>query len=306
MEYILVRRSLLACIFLFTVLVSFGATAETLRTFSLQPWSANNRVDVRLFPTVSSITFADGMSREEEAVRKAYAKVTYAVKLKVLLDSSRSTPADSMKVAGEVRSKELRVALSDFSAGNIADIADLSMSELINKPSGGYQLFIGQDTERLVEADGKEFVSVLASEPRWEQEPVAVSDDWRMPIGKALPMIEKQNRSVRLTRYCSYTVSADFAGRSRTYRATAFFGLDREGRETVVPGDLIMNNGGAFSFFLMNPLRPDVLVRSARTSMAIRDWLAAHKSVICQTQSEQVCCDPISLECSTETRGGHE
>jgi hypothetical protein len=217
------------------------------------------------------------MSHEETIVRTAYSRLTYAIQLKTLLDSARSTPDDSARVATSVQSKELHITLSDFTIGNLADIAQVNYSDLVTKPNGDLALFIGTHTETVNE-DGVSYRSELASTPRWIREQ-SLEEDWAQPMAKILPIVEKQNDNAQLTRYCAYVVNLEFGGRFRNYKSIFLFGSDAKGAEFILPGDNVINiNGGSLKFFAEHPVHPDVIVRSRiGNSRAVLDWIAVHK-----------------------------
>ncbi len=241
------------------------------------------------------VGFAATMSHEETVVRRAYSKLAYAVQLKTLLDTARTT-TNPAEVAEAVRKNELHFTLTDFKAGPLSEIAQVNYDDLVTKPNGDSSLAVSVHTEQVNEG-GQIVSSNLANTPKWTKEQI-VHEDWKVPIGKALPIIEQQNDGIRLLRYATYTVTVEFDGRYRTYKAMFLFGKDKNGDEAMVPLDVVNINGSSLDFFAQHPVGEDVLLRTKmRTLPAVQTWMSGHAIKGCSLKSKDTCCDAASLMC---------
>jgi len=244
---------------------------------------------------LSGLLYAATMSHEETVVRRAYSKLAYAVQLKALYDSARSN-SNPVEVAEAVRKNELHFTLTDFKAGDLSEIAQVNYGDLVSKPNGDSALSVSIHTER-VDEGGEIVSSQLANTPKWTKEQI-LQEDWKAPMGKILPIIEQQNDGVHLLRYCTYSVTVEFGGRYRTYKAMFLFGKDKKGDEAVVPADIVNINGSSLSFFAAHPVGEGVLLRTKMRALpAVQNWMSEHAINGCPAHSIDTCCDAASLRC---------
>lgn len=251
--------------------------------------------------TLMLLTGANGQeTSEEKVVRKTYAKLAYAVQLetihKLLRENKHATLSDLENRLGV---SAVKFGLSSFSSGSVTDIAQQAYLDFVTKPNGEDVLSVGPGTFRFTEdlADKREVRETKenTAQARWSKGQNLTGEDWTIPFGQALPMIEAQNKST-YSRYAAYKVTVVFEGRSRSYNAMFLFGT---GEEPVLPLDNVTINS-ALVFFVKNSVYPAVLLETPVSQKdSVADWLKAHQvsDAECRSGQREVCCDLDSLSC---------
>jgi len=250
-------------------------------------------------------SFCESMTREEAAVRRAYAKVTLAVQLRTLVQTTeprirKSNPiADVASIDSIMAAKKLSFALSDFKSGDISDLKGLKYGDLVTKPSGGDALSISPVRHTFTEGDRSVFTDM--ADARWIEDQRVLEDSWNVPVSEVVAYAENDTQS-HLTRYACYSVTATFEGRLRSYRAMFLFGTDASGATYIHPIDTVMNiNGGALGYFITHPIRPDIFMVSGTQNWSdARNWLENNSAPECP-DAEDACCNLESIECTTNS-----
>jgi hypothetical protein len=211
------------------------------------------------------------MTHEEEVVRAAYAKLSYAVDIKTAFRAVQSnraiSPAD---LARQVELKRLRFQLSDFKVGNLTDVGDTKYVDFAGQfPDGQDIVNTTIATETLTE-EGSPTASTDSAVAEWGRGPSGIPPF--LTMRESLHLIEEESGVKPLLRYCTYTVKVTLEGRSRTYKTSFLFGSDGQ----VAPGDAVVGlGGGALAYFITHPIVPDVFLKtSLAASPAVRSFLA--------------------------------
>jgi hypothetical protein len=229
-----------------------------------------------LFLCALSASAAD-MSHEETVVRTAYAKLSYAVDLETAIQAVKHNPNITYAQLTQALAKEsLRFHLSDFSCGDFSSILDQKYAKVFSDiRDGGDVIDIVSVTETYTEETKGVITetSMNAAKAHWSKGPRGPVPDGT--VAELLPAMERESGISALMRYCSYTVTVNFEGRSRTYRSDFYFGPEGQGEAT--PGDMVVAlGGGTLREFLTKPVYPDVLAKTAfyGNNPVIRQFLA--------------------------------
>jgi hypothetical protein len=149
-----------------------------------------------------------GSAQQERVVRAAYAKISDYNKAAYLQDMGSTADWIADGVA-------LRFELRDFHSGPIAEIAGRRWSELVTPSNGSV---IAGVRRASTQNDG---LRQLAYAAEWVAAPWASFDDGRWTVSEVAALASETFRDVGS--YSSYEVTVTLEGRSRTYRAVAFF-----------------------------------------------------------------------------------
>jgi hypothetical protein len=244
------------------------------------------------------------MSSEEATVRKAYAKLVYAIKIGTIHDSAaqlgESSAAD---LEYQVSQKALKVELSEFAVGPISAIAQRPYADFVTKPTGEDVLHVSMGLYTSTE-DLKDILQVretVESGARAYWIPGQdLTEDWNVPFVQIIKSVEIQNKT-KYSRYASYKATVICAGRSRTYKAMFLFGV---GDAPIIPIDTVTNSpalaGVVDNSFYDKTLYPAVLLQSSLgRKPAVAGWLKSHqvRDPVCRGGLRQVCCDLTALTC---------
>jgi len=235
------------------------------------------------------------MTHEETVVRTAYAKLSFAVDINtaytVALTNPGISPAD---LAELVERKGLRFTLSNFTVGNFSDIAK-EPDEVLGQYPDGQDVIHTSVASATFNESNMPPISSDGATAQWGQGPEGRSP--HLTVGQMLPIMEQESGVSPLLRYCTYTVVATLAGRSRSYRASFFFG---EG-DKVAPGDVVVAlGGGAIAPFISHPVYPRVLLETSLwKNPAIRNFVSTTQrpETSCKAGIGEVCCDAEKLQC---------
>jgi len=262
------------------------------------------------FAAISSALTAE-MSHEETMVRTAYAKLSYAVDLETAIRAVRHNPKITYsQLTQEVAKESLTFRLSDFAVADMASVLDQKYSEVFHDiRDGGNVIDIASVAETFTEETGgvKAETRMDLARPRWSRGPLGAVPD--STVAEMLPAMERESGlSVPLIRYCTYTVTVTFEGRSRTYQAEFYFGP--EGQPDS--GDMVVAlGGGALPELLVKPVYPQVLVETATygKNPALRGFLEANQRSNATCRRGEACCDLSALQCgiySADLKGGRQ
>lgn len=255
---------------------------------------------------------AADMSREETIVRTAYAKLSYAVDLETAIRAVKHNPKITYaQLTQEVAKEALTFSLSDFSCDDISNVLDQKYAQVFSDiRDGGDVIDIGSVTETYTDETNPGAItktSMNVAVARWSHGPKGPVPD--LTVAQALPIMEQESGISSLTRYCPYTVTVTFEGRSRTYRADFFFGP--EGQDEASPGDMVVAlGGGTLKEFLTRPVYPQVFLRIARfngNNSVIREFLNENQQSNATCKRGEACCDLAALHCgvySADLKGG--
>jgi hypothetical protein len=250
------------------------------------------------------------MTHEETVVRTAYAKLSYAVDLETAMRAVRHNPKITYaQLAQEVAKESLTFRLSDFSVGDMASVLDRKYSNVFHDiRDGGNVIDIASVAETFTEeTDGaKTETRMDLARPRWSRGPLGPVPD--STVAEMLPAMERESGISALVRYCTYTVTVNFEGRSRTYQADFYFGP--EGRGQAAPGDMVVAlGGGTLQELLLKPVYPEVVLKTATygRNPALRELLEANQRSNETCRRGEACCDLYALQCgiySADLKGG--
>jgi hypothetical protein len=246
---------------------------------------------------------AAGMTHEEQTVRTVYAKLSYAVDLETAIRAVRHNPKITCaQLTQEVTKDSLTFNLSDFSIADISSVLDRKYAEVFHDiRDGGNVIDITSVTETFTEENKpgvKTETSMNVAQPRWSIGPRGAVPD--LTVAEALPIMERESGISALMRYCTYTVTVAFEGRSRTYQAQFFFGP--EGQGEVNPGDMVVAlGGGMLQDLLVKPVYPEVLLKTAQygKNPALREFLEVNQRSNATCKHGEACCDLSALQCGT-------
>ncbi len=85
---------------------------------------------------LASAAFAAN-TQDEQVVRKAYAKLAYAVQAHTVFDAAHKTPNLTLpELAKELQANELRFEIADMTSGPLSEIADKTFSDFVAVPDG--------------------------------------------------------------------------------------------------------------------------------------------------------------------------
>jgi hypothetical protein len=165
-----------------------------------------------------SAAIAGEMTREEILVRTTYAKLSYAVEIRNLLELAPKYPErsddasqdaiDRLQFEQKMAAGDLHFQISDVRVGNLSDIAKNKYSEFATKP-------VGQDAITAYPAStgfnnaGRALEDTEGAAAAWIKNQF-VQEDWDVPVGVGQPIVEAGN-GAKFSRYvaCSVVVSLE-------------------------------------------------------------------------------------------------
>ncbi|MGB8579683.1 MAG: hypothetical protein WCD47_02580 [Candidatus Sulfotelmatobacter sp.] len=236
---------------------------------------------------------ADSMTHEETIVRTAYAKLAYAADLNTVYRASRNHKITSEDMTKQIDAHGLHLTLSDFTVGNLSDIADKKYVDVAGQyPDGQDVIHAGLVTISVNNNNGQP-VSSDTTTARWGPRQYALAPN--LTIRALMPILEQESGISPLVRYCSYTVTVSLQGKSRTYKAWFLFGDNGQ----IAAGDTVLgSNGGALNYFLDHPVYPDILLHTDLGKIpAVNNFLAANARTEASCKHGDICCDAASLAC---------
>lgn len=244
---------------------------------------------------------AASMTHEEQTVRTVYAKLSYAVDLETAIRAVRHNPRITYaQLTREITKESLTFRLSDFSVVDMSSVLDQKYAKVFNDVrNGGDVIDIASVTETFTEENKpgvKTETSMNVARPRWSHGPLGPVPDGT--VAEMLPAMERESGISALMRYCTYTVTVTFEGRSLTYEGYFFFGP--EGQGEAIPGDMVVAlGGGTLQELLVKPVYPQVLVKTAAygKNPALREFLEVNQHSNTTCKRGEACCDLYALQC---------
>jgi len=255
-----------------------------------------------------SITAVAQMSHEEAVVRNTYAKLSYAVDIetayRAALTEPNITPTDLAKVVAQ---QGLRFKLSGFTVGNLSDVLDSNFRVRFPQYDDGQEVIhTTVQTENF--GEGKTTASMETLAVKWGPGATltGAGELSEYSVEKMIPILQSELGVSPLLRYCSFNVTASFAGRSRTYQAAFFFGEHGQ----VAPLDPIVGgDGNHLEYFSLHPVFPSVFLQTTvGANPAVRSFLTANQRSGPSCKSGDACCDAKTLQCgvfSADLEGRH-
>jgi len=243
----------------------------------------------------SPLALANDMSREEVAVRTAYARLSYAAELRVVAQDATNAPGSAhgskVELKAQIANLTPRFEIDNMVIGSLSAIADQPWERFANRPDGD---LVDVGASRLswgfTGTDGivtkKSMFYVMTG---WRNQ--AFGESWDgISVAQAVGDQQKL-RQESYDRYAHYRVHVTLDGRGRTYNAIFLFGKDAKGNEVVHIVDHIMGIG-SLDLVLGRSLYPEVLLETYyREAPEIADWVSA-STVMNQTPTRDVFCIP--------------
>jgi len=245
---------------------------------------------------------------EETIVRTAYAKLSYADEVRIVLDALEKTGRDKLwkspaNFVDRALSARLNFELSDFHFGNLNDIAKRKMSDFDGSPTqiGGQVLDVTPSIYNYArKGSNSKYVAYVKF--AWKQSPLQSllpAENW--PIEKALQVQDFEGK--KYNSYVTYTVTVTYQGQSRTYDTWMLYGRDDRGKPQIYFMDSVADPT-AVTFAFEHSLYPAAFVETDLRSVPFVDkWLYDNALSCSAKHSEKdddridVCCDPKSGRC---------
>lgn len=247
--------------------------------------------------TVQSSTAT--MSREEEIVRSAYAKMAYSTQIysiKAAVEDSLRQPVDSVILGNRIADETVSFQLTKVQVGDFAQIAKTAYGDLVTKPNGEAILPVATGFW-VYTTDAPKETKAATGFAAWTNGPV-LTEDWTVPFASAIQKAHaaRQEDMSPYKRYAAVSLTVKFQGQSRSYRSLFLFGTDPSGKERILPVDTVVG-GPALTFFLNNSVFPAVLFEPDISKIPfVSQWLRSNAAP--GVASGQVSCDLQTLKCS--------
>jgi hypothetical protein len=259
-----------------------------------------------------------GMRPEEILIRTAYAKMSFADEVRIVLDALQqtgrdklwTTKANSVDLALDSR---LSFELKDFHFGKIKEIADLKIGDFDGTASaiGGEVLDVTPSVYNY-SADGSPSQYVAYVKYAWKPSPYrALPPQESWPVAKVLQ--EEQFEHRKYTDYVTYTVTMTLQNKSRTYKAWMLFSRDGKGKPQVYFMDAVADST-AVLFASEHSMYPKAFTDTdLRTVPFVDKWLYDNARSCSVPHNEKddradVCCDYRSGHCGVarSSLGAHD
>jgi hypothetical protein len=249
------------------------------------------------------------MSHEETVVRTFYAKFAYASEQdaigEIAIEAGHRPLPGHEQYAGltpeqRVAAAKVSFTLSDFVVGDIKDILNRKVSDVVSPP----------EEEKLVAhshtmnySDLGTATQLIGLQVQWEfpKADQVTPEAAAITMDQFYSLLWNQPRPPDLWQRCaSYTVVVTFQGKTRgPYRAVFVFRRDAKGDERIEPMD---SNTDVFGLAhaVTKTLFPDALVATRlRNVPVVANWLQAKQSrdLSCSVGKGDVCCDMEKLTC---------
>jgi hypothetical protein len=245
---------------------------------------------------------------KEKIIRTAYAKMSYADEVRIVLDGLVQTGREKLwsakaNTVDQALDSRLSFQLGEFAFGKISKIADRKMSQFDGSPTwiGGDVLDVTPSTyDYSVNNSAPVYVAYIKF--AWKPSPyhfLPPAENWS--IAKALQA--EQFEGKRYTDYATYTVTVTFDDKSRTYKAWALFREEEKGKLQPYFMDAIADPT-AIAFALDHSLYPAAFADTDLHTVPFVDkWLHDNARSCESPHSEadknrtDVCCDPYTAHC---------
>jgi hypothetical protein len=242
---------------------------------------------------------ASNMTPEEVAVRSLYAKLAYAAQLFEVHEAMQKNKQLTLsELEAQLNQSQVRFQITGLSSGPLSQILETKYSDLVTKPDGSDVLGVGPGTLKYKEdlSDGStNETQEINAQLIWTSGQI-LTEDWNFPFAKVLNLMSNASD---FKRYAAFTVTVDYLGKTRTYKAVFLFGTDKDGNLEIWPIDTVTNNP-ALHFFAKEDVYPTTFLdTSLRQKRVVSDWLTAHQldNLKCQSGKKKVCCDPDTMQC---------
>jgi hypothetical protein len=252
----------------------------------------------------SSIAIAadTNMSPEERTVRMAYAKIVFAVQVQTVEQAvhQKRRKLDTPALNSALDKNDLRITLSNFTVGDVPEIAQRSIQDLITLPNGDGLLIISDATNSYKE-HGKVTEETSVAIPEWQPSSGGVPSAGNTTLAEVLAV--NQPNDV-FQRYASFTVASSFQGHNRKYKALVLFGKDANGAPKVLVTDTVL--GSVPQDMMTQSVYPAILLGTSQGEVpAVMSWLEGKQMPVTSCMrssqgtpgSQDVCCDLSSLKC---------
>ncbi len=252
----------------------------------------------------SSIALAadNNMSPEERAVRMAYAKIIFAVQVQTVEQSvhQKHRKLDTPALNNALENNDLRITLSGFTVGNVSEIVQRDIHDLVTLPNGESVMSIS-GTHTSFKEHGKLTEETGLGIPEW----LPGSGGGQPTVNATLAEVLAVNQPTDdFQRYAMFNVTVSFQGKSRKYRALVLFGKDANSTDKVLVTDTVL--GSAPQDMMTQSIYPAVLLETSQGEVpAVLSWFESKQmpATSCMPSShgtagsQDVCCDPNSLKC---------
>ncbi len=237
------------------------------------------------------------MTHEEKVVRQTYAKLADAAQLQTIHEALDNRHITSAALDSRLAADQVQFHLTNLSSGKLSALTNVVYADLVTKPMGDV-LAVAPGMLSYKE-DLKEPIQEVTAHVMWTtgQE---LNENWDIPAGPALAQIENAHW---YSRYAAFTMTMEFQGKSRTYKAIFLFGVNDKGEEEVLPIDTVTGNS-ALAFFVKQSVYPATLLKTnLRANPAVAGWLKSHQvfDAACKPGIEKACCDSATLACGVAT-----
>jgi hypothetical protein len=252
-------------------------------------------------------TKAQSMSHEEEAVRNAYAKLSFMCELVPVTkaafdrngngtDGPRRTDLAALNTA--IAQACPAFALSSFASGPISDIDNEPLSQFITLPTPHDQVLDASSWSFGYDFSGNK-TAWAGAKFEWRDSnaggyPYPESLTVAKALQQKLLLWSDQPNDTAFTRYAAYTVNATFHGKSTgPHRAIFFFSHDASGKEVTSPHDLISATGMLYKI-QEAPSYPGAFLSSdVRDVPVVAAWVRSHEmsATACSAAAAKtICC----------------
>ena len=245
------------------------------------------------------------MTHQEEVVRNAYARLSFALEQGTISQLAMEatgipTPKELASISTEQRvsNSQLSITLSNFVIGSAADILTRNILELID-PATQYRLAISGGRHSFI-SSGREsqwYEPRASWQPADPLPPETAGLTFRDFLG--LQWHEKQPDSVWQT-YASFSVTVNYQGKVvGPYKALFMFGQSSGGEQVVEPEDGIID-ATAIAAAMHEHLFADCFVNSTlRDIPVVRKWVTTTEQASGGKCFEEqgVCCDALRVRC---------
>jgi hypothetical protein len=246
-------------------------------------------------------------SREEETVRTAYAKLAYANEIAVLRTVVNATPVHKYRTAEEsaadkaLLENELSFQIDEVTTGPLAEIAQKKWTELQTVPYTGDVLHVIPATWNYTFNDNNSSKTewTLYAIVDWVPTEVTLTSTDTWTVQEVLDLPESRGP---FSRYAFYSVKVAYKGKSRSYRALAFFGKNSDGTDHVLFWDLVAD-GSTLALLAKTEVYPAPFTDTPlRTIPFVRKWLADNQKSCGANHKIKtgVCCDSGKCGVGTE------
>jgi hypothetical protein len=284
---------------LFLLSILFGRNAGTLSALPLQAAADLQKNDA---------TATKQERPEEKLIRTAYAKMSYADEVRIILDTLQRTGRDKWwqvgaNTADTALGSRLSFRLDDFQFGKVSDIESRRIGDFDGSATavGGEVLDVTPSVWSYSTANAPaEYVAYIKF--AWKPSPhtsILFPENWPVSVALQLPEFEGK----KYTDYATYSVTVTFQGKSRTYGAWVLFGADGNGQRQVRFVDSVSDTT-AVLFGSEHSLYPAAFLKTdLKTVPFINKWLHDNAQSCTAAYSEKdnhrldVCCDPETGRC---------